>query len=506
MRSESWLSAILRNGKSDEWIIIPEKHLYASWWVQVMDSIKERYNIGVMCELNSIYCSTDQKMVLVFLTETEISDVKISICNYRPHSFNNQTTQSFKNKDILPDSYSKNYLRYLSALERWINDNVLPDNSLKKAEFKTLTISETDKRHMYPKYYTEEAIAVRKLLSDKDMICLADVAEIIRPRKSKTDLIGKCLDIKDLKYPFNRESVENNTITSVALDKGDIVLPNFNTGFVKPFLYPGSKETVYAPVNTFVIRCINILPEYLFLYLSSELFNVYYESTDISIPGAKLSIGKIKNFPIIIPAEQNDQKYIDAFNSLTFHGKRIYSDEQNKILNDCIDKIREFEKEGGYSRCKTIEDIINIEIAYGIKSYRSNELQSFLTDDLRELNTCFNGKAYKATLILAGSILEAVLIDWLSEIHHKDYFENDYYVSDRNGKKRKAGLVDYINEIKEIKRPDWMNEAEKAHIIRKKRNLVHAKLCLKSLEEINESLCRRVIDYLLDVLKTRGIE
>jgi hypothetical protein len=48
-----------------------------------------------------------------------------------------------------------------------------------------------------------------------------------------------------------------------------------------------------------------------------------------------------------------------------------------------------------------------------------------------------------------------------------------------------------------------MEEADKAHFIRQKRNLVHAKLCLKS-EEINEMVCREVIDYLNDVLKTRG--
>ena len=50
-----------------------------------------------------------------------------------------------------------------------------------------------------------------------------------------------------------------------------------------------------------------------------------------------------------------------------------------------------------------------------------------------------------------------------------------------------------------------MEEASKAHEIRKKRNLVHAKLCLKS-DEINEAVCREVIGYLEDVIKTRGVE
>ncbi len=53
--------------------------------------------------------------------------------------------------------------------------------------------------------------------------------------------------------------------------------------------------------------------------------------------------------------------------------------------------------------------------------------------------------------------------------------------------------------------PNWMEEADKAHEIRKKRNLVHAKLCLKS-HDVNENVCRQVIEYLKDVLKTKGVK
>ena len=64
--------------------------------------------------------------------------------------------------------------------------------------------------------------------------------------------------------------------------------------------------------------------------------------------------------------------------------------------------------------------------------------------------------------------------------------------------------IDYINEIRYIERPYWNDEASKAHEIRRKRNLVHAKLGIDS-NEINEETCRIVIDYLRDVLKNRGI-
>ena len=96
-----------------------------------------------------------------------------------------------------------------------------------------------------------------------------------------------------------------------------------------------------------------------------------------------------------------------------------------------------------------------------------------------------------------------MLIDWVSEKYRKNYFEEDLYVRDRNGRNKRADLIDYIDIIKEIQKPAWMEEAGKAHIIRQKRNLVHAKLCLKS-DDINEAVCREVIDYLNDVLKTRG--
>ena len=67
-------------------------------------------------------------------------------------------------------------------------------------------------------------------------------------------------------------------------------------------------------------------------------------------------------------------------------------------------------------------------------------------------------------------------------------------------------MCDYIDEIEEIKKPEWMEEAKEAHIIRKKRNLVHASLCLKDDAEINEDLCKQVINYLNTIINSRWKE
>ena len=76
-------------------------------------------------------------------------------------------------------------------------------------------------------------------------------------------------------------------------------------------------------------------------------------------------------------------------------------------------------------------------------------------------------------------------------------------VDKRTGAKRKANLIDYIDSIKEIERPRWLNEANMAHTIRKKRNLVHAKLGIYS-DEVNEETCRMIIEYLRTIITKRS--
>ena len=58
-----------------------------------------------------------------------------------------------------------------------------------------------------------------------------------------------------------------------------------------------------------------------------------------------------------------------------------------------------------------------------------------------------------------------MLIDWVSE-NIENYFNEDLYVQDRNGRSKRADLIDYINIIKEIQKPAWM-EADKAYFITK---------------------------------------
>ena len=327
------------------------------------------------------------------------------------------------------------------------------------------------------------------------------MAEIIQP-KTIRETEGKVVVPKNLNYPFDARVIGIRQQSTVRIQKNDILFPT--TGNGKPFLITEEiTESIYASPFLTVIRCTDISPEYLFLYLNSEVCQIIIEAQNKGAVFKKFSVSVLKNIPVIEPKEDSSVYEAQVF-ALT-HIEKTYSEPLTKQQNRLMAHQKAFAK-NEYQKKEKIEDILSIEIANKIKAFSEDNLRTFLTSDLKELNDCFRAKAYKATLILAGSILEAVLIDWLSDIHGVNYFNEEYYVTDqRNGRQKRAELIDYINEIKYIEHPRWMDEANKAHEIRKKRNLVHAKLCMNS-DEINESVCRQVIDYLGQVLKTRGVQ
>lgn len=199
--------------------------------------------------------------------------------------------------------------------------------------------------------------------------------------------------------------------------------------------------------------------------------------------------------------EKEEQFYKEEFHKISAPDKRFYVIPEEE------------------SDVETLEQALAVELMEKIKLNSETLVKKQIEEDVNELNICFSNRAYKSTLILAGSIMEALLIDWLSEIRGINYFEetlrkrkydkiNKCYETDKNGcyiymDKTRADLADYIDEIRDIKRPEWMEEAEEAHKIRDKRNLVHAKLCLKKSAEINEETCNEVITYLKKIIESR---
>ena len=429
-----------------------------------------------------VFCKTNKK--------EKIGSFKIGIFQYPVYQ-----TKNIKIGEITcltpEDEYCEALDKYLRSVEDWVNKNVRPKDSRKyHYEFNPINIKNFDSVRCYPRYYSQKAFKTRQFLATAKTVLLSEVAEILLTKELRiSDKTVKRVMTGNLAYPLDVTKLPTGKPTTVKLQKGDIVFPRIGND-KKPLLIDVDlQEDIYAGPFTQVIRCHNMQPEYLYLYITSEVAVDVFESITVSELTGHVLVSDLIRLPIVKPVK-DAVTYRHAFENLVLDEERRYTLEETKGGVSDLDSV------------VSIEDLLNLELASKIKVHNEMQLRKFLTDDLKELKVCYEGKAYKATLILAGSILEAVLIDWLSEIDGKNYFEVEYPVSG----KYQAQLIDYIDAIKMIKAPAWMEEARKAHMIREKRNLVHAKLCLKKSMAINDKTCWQVLQYLTEVLKTRGIE
>ena len=397
---------------------------------------------------------------------------------------------------VVPESYTEEWMGYIRKVEHWMNSYDIPENT-DLYEFNFLRKPNDD--CYLPEKYSHELIELRELLNKQGINPLNAFADMLTPDTGDPGDFSKILNVWDLKYPLNVDSLETGISTNVQLSYGDIVIPRIRSK-VKAYLFDyKGRERICASTDLLVIRCSYIRPEYLYYYLNSETALKVLNAQNTKKCFFRITPNNVSNLPIGI-VNNEIENYLKEYFALEHTDIKNYS--QLFLLNQYYQDISEVAKS---KALLTVNDIFDSEIANLIKKYKESSLRSLISDDLNELNKCFNVKAYKATLILAGSVLEAVLIDWFSEIKKKNYFKKHYYVYDEKGRKKRADLFDYIEKIKEIKDPEWDREAEKAHSIREKRNLVHAKVCLKSEEKIDENACRKAISDLEDILMTRGM-
>ena len=452
------------------------------WNQEIIEKIRSKYYIKALIDLGSPFGlpsfvdrehRTDVRLSLVWLTIKKPTNTLIgNVTDIR--SLNRHTAE-----DI--------YIDYYGEVENWINKGKGKEDS-EEYHFNIVPATNIEWDYPYPRIHSKKAYKIYRLLQKTDTTQLDDVVEFIRPRpidREKRDTL--VLHPRAFEYPLPYEKLGKSFLTDTKLQKGDVVLSISNKLYL---INEDLKEDIYATPNSTVLRATKIQPEYLYLYLTSDTAQILMDSISRGSAIGHIPRNMLRTMPVMLPTE-SEEKYRELMLV------QNYKVADLKQIKEAYTEIREQED--------TLEDVINVEWANKIKTYKKSIMQEFLQQDLREINACFNAKAYKATLILAGSVLEAVLIDWMSEIDKKNYFETPMQVN-RNGRWREANLIDYIDEIEELKRPSWAKGAERAHIIRKRRNLVHARAVINSQGDINEQSCREVINYLKYVIETRGIK
>ena len=483
------LEYCLEDPVSEAAIIVPVSTLRQSKLGKLLDT----YEITGLCDLGVPFLETNVRMVLLTLVRKNQAKRKlVRIANWHGDAYDSRLERpSTRSKGGLscPTRFFNEYETYLSAIETWFNKEVAPADG-NPCEYVEISRGNLDLEHLAPKYYSKRARNLRKSLAKTPVSALAEIAEIScpRPLKDSQDL-GPVLDTSSIAYPINPACFKMRQRTNTVLSKGDLIYPLVQN--YKPCIFrEEQEERIFAPAHSAVIRCKGVAPEYLYLYLTSETGKLLREILGAGFNSQQITIEDLKKFPVVLP-EKSPEHYVQLFESTHYHiadFSRCYSLQATTSTSAATEP-------------QHAEDILNAELIENMVVFKDEIRKDILASDLQELNTCYAHGAHKATLILAGSILEAILIDWLSEIKGKNFFdENEEYIDGRG--RCVDTLAGYIGEIKYLYRPKWM-ESQKAFTIKEKRNLVHAKLCLKD-EAINAETCEMVISYLKDVIESRN--
>ena len=342
-------------------------------------------------------------------------------------------------------------------------------------------------------YYTDMP-KLKQIVEDGNCRKLCEVANILEPELIESNS-GKIIILDKLKdYPFNAEEMSTVGRSTVRIQAKDLIVHG-STQNPKVYYFQDCDEEIYAPKNSIVIRPTEIQPEYLAVYLKSEAAKGVLELVQSVKGGGKtflrtvyINKSLIEEMPIPAPSRKSEE-YIKRFNienkyHIKYEDLLFYLNENNKKA----------------SNKPTIDGILDEELLRNVPRFKKEVFKESMDRDTKELKICYNNGAYKAATILAGSILEAILIDWVSEIYGKNFFDEPFMV-EKNGREYEARLVDYIRQIRFIKQPEWLKEADEAHHIRRMRNSVHAKVSIESV--INKEECNKVIEYLQDVLMSR---
>ena len=373
---------------------------------------------------------------------------------------------------------SESYRKYITSIEQLIATDILPQTQ-KDFKFYEVEATKFDDAQLNTQFYDPDLTENEEKIRREKWGRLEEIADILLPRPLNKP--AKLLTPKDFEYPFPKEIPPSDNGTDITLKQGDIVVSSVDIH--QAFLVTVTPADDVRPSrHMYVIRPRSdvVTSYYLFLYLKSDTARKYAMRYERGTILRRINAKTLRSFPIVLPSLITQKQSFQLFERLFL-----------RKGEDPIAEINEFLFAPQRLPQKAIQKEFILEVIENLQQSKRELISRLLMADFDEVEKCLDIHAHKSCLILCGSILEVVLLDWLSEVEKKDYFASSDDIK----------LYRIIERLK-----DLLGEAyRKAGNIRKRRNLVHPKELLKFSAEINDEVCRAVINDLKDVLRQRGI-
>lgn len=317
-------------------------------------------------------------------------------------------------------------------------------------------------------------------LRQERTVSLTEIAKIITPKKvaGKSGLVIKT---RDFVYPLNPKGLAIGPVADLQIQAGDILLSQAFHGSNKFYLvHEPPHKACYPSTFLTVIRLTTdkVVPEYLFFYLQSETIARYFLEYRSGTFFPRLTLTKLRALPVVVPELQTQAK-----SKSVFRARHLTREE------DLIAQVNAPLFAKGLPE-KPIQREFVEELMQGIWVLKQEVMDKIIRHDLQELEGCSRNRYYKSLVILAGSLLEAFLLDWLSEIEGKDYFTASGHMM----------LGSLLNKLP----GDVVNERVigLAKRIKDARNMVHPKAYFQG-EKIDHKLCEEILTNLRLVIQSR---
>ena len=461
----NYVTDVLKFAKEVALLVFPATVLNSSrrQTAELRQLLFEHWNVFGIFEIgDTFFPETSIRLFLLYLRQTHPSRIRFG---------------EFKGRvAAAPTSYRA----YLAAIEQIITTDILPP-SRSEFRFYEIDASTFDNSQLNPQFYDPELTENEEKIHRERWKALGEeIAEVKMP--TRIDKPARTLSPQNFVYPFPKHIPVTEKSTNITLKQWDIVISSLDVSKAFLILEPPPDDVRPSPL-THVIRPRSdlISPYYLLLYLTSDTARKYALRRKRGSVFARTDLETLRNFPIVIPSRQTQEQSRHLF-------ERLFLRKDD----DPISEINKFLFAPQRLPPKAIQREFILEVIANLQHEKKQLISELLVNDFQEIDNCLSVGAHKSCLILCGSVLEAVLVDWLSEIEQKDYFDS--------GDRLFLGML-----VEKLRRPLGETYYKKARRIVQGRNLIHVKQMLKSTQPIVATTCRGVINDLKDVLRQRGL-
>jgi hypothetical protein len=446
---------------------------------QLREAIFPKWKVTGIFDVDGIFApETSIPFSILFLHRTDLPKVRFGTFTGRAFGTSPQKRRRDGTLGELPP-ISKDYRNYLASIGELINSNVLPP-SQKEFRFYEIEVTQFDDSQLNTRFYDPGLTENEEKIRREKWVRLGVVAKVLLPQPN--DQPSRLLTPKNFEYPFPEHLPTRDSGTDIVLQRGDIVVSS--TDITQAFLVTVTPDSDIRPSRLmYVIRPHSdiVSPHYLFLYLKSDTARKYAMRYEQGIIFQRINRQTLLDFPIVVPSQITQRQSLQLFERLYLRKDDASISERNKFLFTPQRLPR-----------KIIQKEFVLEHFGNYQQDSRRKLNGLLMTDFDEVEKCLEVHVYKACLTLCGSILEVVLLDWLTEIEGKDYF----------GPKNNITLDAMIKKLERHLGYAY----SKARNIKNKRNLVHPNVLLNSSTEINNEVCQAVICDLEDVFRQRGLD